>query len=67
MAAVIAAESAKAVFEAMLEVVDGETVDKALVVSDDDDDVEAIGVPVGGGVPGEAGKCVNGEAGGLVD
>lgn len=49
----------------MLEVVDGETVDKALVVSDDD--VEAIGVPVGGGVPGEAGKCVNGEAGGLVD
>lgn len=65
MAAVIAAESAKAEFEAMLEVVDGETVDKALVVSDDD--VEAIGVPVGGGVPGEAGKCVNGEAGGLVD
>ena len=64
-AAVIAAESAKAEFEAMLEVVDGETVDKALVVSDDD--VEAIGVPVGGGVPGEAGKCVNGEAGGLVD
>lgn len=65
MAAVISAESAKAEFEAMLEVVDGETVDKALVVSDDD--VEAIGVPVGGGVPGEAGKCVNGEAGGLVD
>ena len=65
MAAVIAAESAKAEFEAMLEVVDGETVDKALVVSDDD--VEAIGVPVGGGVPGDAGKCVNGEAGGLVD
>jgi len=65
LAAVISAESAKAEFEAMLEVVDGETVDKALVVSDDD--VEAIGVPVGGGVPGEAGKCVNGEAGGLVD
>ena len=61
--AVIAAESAKAESEAMLETVldDCETVeeDKAFVV--------AGGGGGGGGVPGEAGKCVNGEAGGLVD
>ena len=58
-----AAESAKAESEAMLETVldDCETVeeDKAFVV--------AGGGGGRGGVPGEAGKCVNGEAGGLVD